>query len=203
MPQHKYLCAKNRRNPSHTDVKLGTISSPSKSSLTASRMTRLRQPSSPFFARHSFSTSVMRWSTWVLNLSRRASSPVFEPFCLLRAPATCAEPRVVSKQLHCTGDQTYHKTRVLQGWYRETGDEVLQARARVCDGRCMAWGLLSPESWTEDAEQHWTGHLVRPSGDVVGAFLGYHGRPLRPERNTGAHQLRAACCREVDRSKAP
>ena len=37
--------------------------------------------------------------------------------------------------------------------------------------------------------------------DVVGAFLGYHapGCPLRQERNTSAHKLRAACCHEVDR----
>ena len=119
--------------------------------------------------------------TWALTLSRRASSPhqirnacrqwarspVFEPFCLLRAAATCAESRVVSKPLHCTGDRMCHKTRVLQGWSRDTGDKVLQERASVCDGRCMAWGLLSPESWTEDAEQHWTGHLVRPSRDMA------------------------------------
>ena len=68
--------------------------------------------------------------TWVLTLSRRASSPhqlrnacrqwarspVFEPFRRLRAAAPCAESSVVSKRLHCTGDRMCHKTRVLQGW---------------------------------------------------------------------------------------
>ena len=45
------------------------------------------------------------------------------------AAGTCEEPIVVSKRLRCTGDRMCHKTRALQGWYRETGDEVLQARA--------------------------------------------------------------------------
>ena len=101
--------------------------------------------------------------TWVLTLSRRASSPhqirhvcrqwarspVFNPFSLLRAAATCAESSVVSKRLHCTGDRMCHKTRVLQGWSRNTGDEVLQERARVCNG-----SLLSPESCTADANHN-------------------------------------------------
>ena len=73
-------------------------------------------------------------------------------FFLFRAAATCAEPRVVSKRLRCTGDRMCHKTRVLQGWYRETGDEVLHERANVYEARCLAWGLLSPESSTADAE---------------------------------------------------
>ena len=73
--------------------------------------------------------------TWVLTLSRQASSPhqlrnacrqwarspVFEPFCRLRAAAPCAESSVVSKRLHCTGDRMCHKTRVLQGWSRNNG----------------------------------------------------------------------------------
>ena len=168
-------------------------------------MTLLRRPSSPFFEQDSFSTSVMCWYMGVDSLKaskltaqntkrvstmpsslktrrRRASSPMFD-FFLCRAAATCAQPRAVSKRLRCTGDRMCHRTRVLQGWYRQTGDEVLQERARVCDGRCIRGRRTA----------------------VVGAFLGYHapGCPLRQERNTSAHKLRAACCHEVDRSKAP
>ena len=137
-------------------------------------MTLLRRPSSPFFEQDSFSTSVMCWYMGVDSLKaskltaqntkrvstmpsslktrrRRASSPMFD-FFLCRAAATCAQPRAVSKRWRCTGDRMCHKTRVLQGWYRETGDEVLHERANVYEARCLAWGLLSPESSTADAE---------------------------------------------------
>ena len=185
-------------------------------------MTLLRRPSSPFFEQDSFSTSVMCWYMGVDSLKaskltaqnttrvstmpsslktrrRRASSPMFD-FFLCRAAATCAQPRAVSKRLRCTGDRMCHRTRVLQGWYRQTGDEVLQERARVCNGRCRAWGLSSPKSETNDAQRQWTGHLVRPS-----TFQRYNapGYPLRQEGNTSAHKLRAACCHAVNRSKAP
>ena len=157
-------------------------------------MTLLRRPSSPFFEQDSVSTCEQahrtkhetRVENALLTLKtrrRRASSPMFKMFFLCRAAVTCAQPRAVSKRLRCTGDRMCHRTRVLQGWYRQTGDEVLQERARVCDGRCIRGRRTA----------------------VVGAFLGYHapGCPLRQERNTSAHKLRAACCHEVDRSKAP
>ena len=111
------------------------------------------------------------------------------------AAATCGQPIVVSKRLWCTGERMCHKTCMLQVWYRETGDEMFQERARVCGGRCMAWDILSPESLTDDAEQ-WNGHFFRHCRDVVGVRLGYHDPrcPLREERNTSNHKVRIKNC---------